>query len=154
MTIRNVYKSFVAMEDLQQGVGKVTQSRKASDVQVGAIDVPYAVESQAELTALDVERFTRARVYQSTTVYYDYIYDAADLSGIQPDTGPGSWIFVTVTSADNAALTDKDNVVNTIGKYAGRQLWRSDNSRPVWATGPLPTDVWNYADGTTAVTPS
>lgn len=153
MTIRNVYKNFAGMEDIQQGIGQVEQTRGESNVFVGSIDVPYAVNSQAELTALDVERFTRARVYNDVTDYFEYIYDANDLSGIQPDEGPGSWIFVSLDYASLADLNDISSTVNTVGKYRGKQIFMTDQNRPVWSVGATDGSVWQYADGTTAATP-
>ena len=45
------------------------------------------------------------------------------------------------------------NAINTLGKKQGKQGVRSDNNRPVYAAGPLATDIWVYSDGSTAFSP-
>ena len=92
MTVRNVRKQLAGMEDLAQGVGTTVQRRGDSDITVGLIDTPYAVQSEAELQALDVTKFTIGRVYSSVNEYIDYAYDPAASEGIPPNVGPGYWI--------------------------------------------------------------
>lgn len=95
------------MEDLAQGVGQVNQRRGNTDYSLGQVDTPYAVESEAEMSALDVTKFTRARVYSSVTEFIDYIYDESDTSGIPSNTGPGTWVISSnVTSKTISDLTD------------------------------------------------
>lgn len=53
----------------------------------------------------------------------------------------------------NAAFNSAANAVNTTGKYEGRPGYNTVADRPIWATGANTTDVWVYADGTTAHTP-
>jgi len=90
--VRNVNKSLASMEDLLQGKGVVTQTRNKQDFDVHRVDVPYAVDTEAEMQALDVTRYTRARVYLDTTTFVDYIYDEAATSGIAPAEGSGYWV--------------------------------------------------------------
>ena len=93
------------MEDLQQGVGQVSQTRNDTVYSVGKIDVPYAVNSEAEMTALDIEVYTRARIYTSTTSFTDYIYDPLDATGIAPDVGSGSWISLDTLATNYDSVT-------------------------------------------------
>lgn len=51
-------------------------------------------------------------------------------------------------------MTDASDDINTVDKYEGKQVFNSVSNRPVWAVGSGTTDVWVYADGTTAHTPS
>lgn len=92
--VRNIYKQPATMEDLAQGVGEVTQTRNGKDVTAHQIDVPFAVNSEAELTALDANVYTRARVYSSVNEYTDYVYDPDATEGISPDSPatPGYWV--------------------------------------------------------------
>lgn len=111
MTTRNINKQLAAMEDLAQGIGTTNQVRGGIARTVHRIDVPVAVETQEEMEALDVEKFTRARVYSTTTSFTDYIYDVNATSGIT-STGPGFWVpglsknntlqFKTVAEAKNS----------------------------------------------------
>ena len=57
------------MQDLLTTVGTSQQSRGGVTVDVQGIDVPYAVTALADMQALDITRFTYARVYTDTTVY-------------------------------------------------------------------------------------
>lgn len=98
MTIRNVTKNYIGMEDIQAGVGTQDQVRNEATVTMGKVDVPYAVSSEAELQALDVTRFTNARIYSSSVAFVDYRYDPADVTGITPITGSGSWIAVVLST--------------------------------------------------------
>lgn len=90
--IRNVSKSLASMEDLLQGKGVVTQTRGAQELPVHRIDVPFALDTEAEMVALDVTRYTRARIYSDATTFVDYIYDEAATSGITPTEGTGFWV--------------------------------------------------------------
>jgi hypothetical protein len=94
MTIRNVTKNLIGMEDLLAGVGKTDQVRNETTCSMGRMDIPYAVSSVAEMQALDVTRFINARVYSSTTEWVEYRYDANDVTGILPVAGAGSWILI------------------------------------------------------------
>lgn len=92
MPIRNIKKSLIGMEDLAQGVGEVVQQRNKQPVTMGLVDVPYAVNSEAEMQDLDVTHWSRARVYFTIDEYTDYAYDAVATEGISSNTGPGFWV--------------------------------------------------------------
>ena len=129
MTIRNVTKNFAGMEDLQCGVGQINQVRDATTYSMGKIDVPYAVNSEAEMQALDVTRFTNARVCSSSTEFTDYRYDAADVTGVLPVSGSGSWLIAnrtklannlaTVAALKASTLLVSGDVAETVGYYDG-----------------------------------
>ena len=103
MTIRNIRKNLAGMEDLLQGVGTEEQVRGTSSYTMGKVDVPYAVTNIGDMQLLDVDLFTRARVYSSTTEFVDYIYDSARVDGVAPVVGAGSWI---VSSGAIANVTE------------------------------------------------
>lgn len=50
-------------------------------------------------------------------------------------------------------LNQDTHSVNTFHKYPGKCVFNTVTNRPVWATGPLATDVWVDATGATAHTP-
>lgn len=59
------------------------------------------------------------------------------------------WLRATTTN-----LTDLTFYLNNPNnKFPGLQVWNLTLSRPVWASGAGATDVWVFADGTTAHTP-
>jgi len=89
---RVVRKSKAGVQDLILGKGQVTQQRGENEYQIDRLDVPVAVDSIAEMTALDPDDFTRARVYSGATTYVDYVYDVASTEGEASDSGVGSWI--------------------------------------------------------------
>lgn len=57
-------------------------------------------------------------------------------------------------TATTANLTSAAHAVNAVGKVAGRSVFNTTTGKPVYATGPLATDVWNDATGTLAHTPA
>lgn len=57
-------------------------------------------------------------------------------------------------SLPSSSFTNATHYVNATAKYAGAAGFDTTAGRPVWASGGLPTSTWNYADGTTAHTPS
>jgi len=59
-----------------------------------------------------------------------------------------------VVTATTANLTAIANAINTTDKVAGKQVWNSSTSKPVWATGALAASTWVFADGTLAHTPA
>lgn len=63
-------------------------------------------------------------------------------------------ITQTARTTTAAALGAIGNAVNITGKYEGLSLWDTDTRKPVWADGAAAGDVWKFADGTTAYTPS
>ena len=91
--LRNIRKSLIGMQDILCGRGTQSQVRNGTTYNIARVDIPYAVDTQAELILLDVTQFPRARIYSSDTDYVEYIYDANDVSGIAPDNGAGSWII-------------------------------------------------------------
>jgi lysophospholipase L1-like esterase len=95
MTVRNIKKSLAGMEDIAQGVGPVTQTRADTSVVMNRMDVPFAVLTVAEMSALDPLVYTRARVYLNTTQFADYVYDEANLTGVPSDVAAGTWIAVS-----------------------------------------------------------
>lgn len=52
-----------------------------------------------------------------------------------------------------ANFEDVTNAINTTGKYAGKQVWSSTDSLPVWAVGAAAGDVWVDGTGATKYTP-
>lgn len=104
MAIRNVIKNYAGMEDLLTGVvGTTEQVRNGVSYTLGNVDVPYAVDSTAKLQALDVTLYINARVYSSATAFVDYRYDPADVTGIAPVAGSGSWLSVSTASVQYVA---------------------------------------------------
>ena len=99
MAIRNIRKNLAGMEDLLQGLGTENQVRGDASYVIGKIDTPYAVSTVAAMQALDIAVFTRARVYDGTIDYIDYIYDPLDLTGIVPTEGAGTWIQIASSSS-------------------------------------------------------
>jgi len=57
------------------------------------------------------------------------------------------------TRATAANLALKANVINTAGKYPGKQAWDTTNNRFVVAAGRADTDVWKDGVNTTVYTP-
>ena len=55
--------------------------------------------------------------------------------------------------ASSAQLNSQNNDINDTYKFQGREVWNTNADRPVYATGSVKTDVWNYSDGTLANTP-
>ena len=113
------------MEDLLQGVGVVNQARGESTFPIARIDTPYAVATTVEMQALDIDLFTRARVYASTSEYTDYIYDPAKTTGISSDTGTGTWIesahvhFAANKAAAKSTVYPLGSFVQTLNYHAG-----------------------------------
>jgi hypothetical protein len=123
MTIRNVTKNRAGMEDLLTGRGNEQQDRAGLTVTVSKVDVAFAVDTVADMQALDVARFTRARVYASANNYMTYAYDATDNSGISSDTGSGTWKEVpesesVVVATDKAALRNEEPAYNFQAAFA------------------------------------
>jgi hypothetical protein len=77
-------------------------------------------------------------------------------------TGVDTALAVNVGSAGafQPFLTDTEtnfediaNAINTTGKYAGKQVWSTTDSLPVWAVGSAAGDVWVDGTGATKYTP-
>jgi len=103
---RTVKKSKGGVQDLLLGKGQVNQDRAGGTFAIDKLDVPVALDTIAEMQALEVTDFTRARVYASVTSFEDYIYDATDTTGISSDTGNGTWHRVANEVATIAKLRD------------------------------------------------
>jgi hypothetical protein len=57
--------------------------------------------------------------------------------------------------ADTAAnIASKTAAINTTGKYQGRCVFDTTNTRLMVANGPAATDLWYRADGAVSVTPA
>jgi len=61
-----------------------------------------------------------------------------------------SWEAPTSTTAALAAI---GNAINTAGKYAGKMLFNTTTSKPVWAVGSTAGSVWVDGTGATVHTP-
>ena len=95
---RKIVKTPGTLEDLALGVGTTDQTRNNLPFTLAKVDMPIAVKSEVSLKALDVTKFPSARVYNtSETKFTDYRYDDTDVTGILPDTGPGSWLEISTT---------------------------------------------------------
>lgn len=92
MTSRNITKALIGLEDLLTGVGTETQVRGGNTLTLSKLDIAVAVTSQAAMQALDVAKYTRARVYSGESNFAEYVYDSTSLAGISSDTGPGTWL--------------------------------------------------------------
>lgn len=154
-----IYKQLGAMEDLAQGVGEISQSRNGTNVQVNKIDVPFSVDSEAKLKALDVTKYTRARVYDNTTEYTQYIYDPTATSGIPPNVGGGYWVIdpsfnnAAKNAISNNSIIKLDNVADMQSTTNSANITLQDNMRvntggttwevtTVTTTTPLPNSLF------------
>ncbi|AFV51104.1 tail tubular protein [Vibrio phage VPMS1] len=128
------------MEDLAQGEGKVNQQRGGKQYNLGKVDLPYAVLTEAALKALDVTKVTKAKLNKIV-----YKYDIADNSGITPNVGLGSWIKST------------DLADTSVEMYTGNNLedWARDVDQALvngghwvdageWSTDPVVTESNQY----------
>jgi hypothetical protein len=77
-------------------------------------------------------------VHDSNVVIPDQVHGSGD-SGI--------------LAATSTQLLDIADGINVAAKWAGRQVWDSTNTRPVWAAGSAAGDVWVDHAGTTVHTP-
>lgn len=59
----------------------------------------------------------------------------------------------SVPSTTTASLTSAADPINTVGKFAGRSVWNSTTSAPVWAAGSAATAHWYSAIGVDTFTP-
>ncbi len=71
--------------------------------------------------------------------------------------GVGRALYVSTVStrieATNAQFNDVSDIVNTIGKFAGRTVLNSDITHVIFANGPLAADTWADADGVVTNSP-
>tara|TARA_R110000824_G_C15233132_1_gene679093 strand:+ start:8239 stop:10197 length:1959 start_codon:yes stop_codon:yes gene_type:complete len=121
---RTVKKSKGGVQDLLLGKGTQNQDRAGGAYIIDKLDIPVTTDTVAEMQALDVEDFTRARVYSAEDEYIDYVYKPADLTGISSDTGNGTWHKFTVgTEGTEAELTTGTEV---------KQRWWSPTTLARW----------------------
>jgi hypothetical protein len=78
------------MEDLAQGIGKLTQTRGNTTFELGKVALPYGVKTEEELKALDVSNFSLATIF-SLFGPIEYEYDPSGSTGIPSDFG-GYWV--------------------------------------------------------------
>lgn len=135
MTVRNVKKSLIGMQDIAQGIVDVTQTRNASSTVVRKVDIPFPCASTLEMQNLDITKYTRARVYLSTESYLDYLYDGATLNGIDSNTGSGSWILVS-SSKNNidirSVLYDFDVNGGSLGPINLTEIFPNSSITKAW----------------------
>lgn len=115
---RSITKALGGAEDLLVGrVDQVTQSRNGQNYTISGIDVPLVAASTAAISALDVTKFTRARVYTTVDTYADYIYDSAATVGLA-SLGTGKWVLST---SSNVSTVLADYVLKTTAATAQRR---------------------------------
>lgn len=125
MGLRNIIKSLAGMQDILPGVGMQEQLRNKTVVKVRRVDVPYTVETEAELTALDPQAFTIARIQTAIGSYVDFQYDPTATEGV-PSTAAGFWVrrkafslqFDTVADMVAAKYLEVGDTVTTLGYVA------------------------------------
>ena len=64
-----------------------------------------------------------------------------------------SLAFRIPRSVGNLEFENQDSVINRVDKDAGTSVFDTASGKPLWATGPNPTDTWVDAAGTTIYTP-
>ena len=131
---RNIFKQLATMEDIAQGVGEVTQQRGGAPYVTHRMDVPFAVESEAEMQALNITQFTRTRVYSGTTTFEDYIFDPLATAGIAPTNGVGFWVLLAkvrdvVKYYDSIAGDIPDLVGIEDGQQISLKGWHVDSDQ-------------------------
>lgn len=136
-TIRNIVKSLICIEDLVHGQGEVTQSRNGLDLVLHKVDIPFATSSVEELQALSTTDYHLARVYDSPTLYVDYLYDENSIEGVTPVVGAGSWIGVAQGGWRKTAGTP---VSNLTPKFIGEEVFDTLNRTFYRAYGTLNTE--------------
>jgi len=60
---------------------------------------------------------------------------------------------IRTVSYTSTQLNDITNAVNTANKAAGKMVWNSTASKPVWAVGSTAGSVWVDGAGSTVNTP-
>lgn len=135
MTVRNVKKSLIGMQDIAQGTADVTQTRNASSTTVRKVDIPFPCADTLEMQNLDVTKYTRARVYLSTESYLDYVYDGTTSDGIDSNTGPGSWILVASSKSNidiRSVLYDFDVNGGSLGPINLTEVFPNSSVTKAW----------------------
>lgn len=90
-TISTVIKNLAVMEDLAVGTGTIAQERNGVPYVLNKIDMHIATTSVILLKAVDVEKFTRAKLYYTTIESLFCVYNSALTTGLASDTGVGTW---------------------------------------------------------------
>jgi len=135
MTVRNVKKSLIGMQDIAQGSTDQTQNRNTVSTVIREVDIPFSCATVLEMQSLDILQYTRARVYLSTTEYIEYLYNDTSLAGISSNTGPGSWIEITSAKPHldlRSALYDFDVQGGAIGDIALATLFQASSIVRAW----------------------
>ena len=55
--------------------------------------------------------------------------------------------------ATTAELNDIADLINVVDKSQGKEVYDTTLDRPVFASGPLAADVWNFSSGSLSNTP-
>lgn len=66
----------------------------------------------------------------------------------------GQWLVDGIAQHNATDIADDGAVINTADKYTGKAVRDTSNNRILYARGAGPTDPWDIADGSAAVTPS
>lgn len=109
---KKIEKNLITMEDLAQGVGQIQQTRNGKPYILHKVDVPIAVQTEAEVIALDTNVFTRARVYYAVDRATDFVYDPNALIGL-PSNGTGKWISFGGASGGSIAVQTEADIPTT-----------------------------------------
>ena len=70
--------------------------------------------------------------------------------GVNVGTTGSAQLFTTGIKAD---FESQAAAINTTGKFAGKQVWSTTDSKPVWAAGAAAGDVWVDSTGATVYAP-
>ena len=70
--------------------------------------------------------------------------------GVNVGTTGSAQLFTTGIKAD---FESQAAAINTTGKFAGKQVWSTTDSKPVWAAGAAAGDVWVDGTGATVYAP-
>ena len=93
MTISNVKKQLITVQDIATGMGGVVQTRGSTSFNLDKVDLHTVVSSIAELLTVNTFNFSRARKYYTNDNYVEFGFRAGDFTGISADA-EGSW-FIT-----------------------------------------------------------
>jgi len=110
----------------------------ATSVNKVAITAPA---TSATLTIADGKTLTASNTLTFT---------GTDSSSVAFGSGGTVQYFLTDTQVN---FEDIANAINTTGKFAGKQVWSTTDSQPVWAAGAAAGDVWVDGTGATVYTP-
>lgn len=118
-TQRTVKKNLIGQEDILYGEGQVTQSRNASNYTINKVRSIYPVNSIAERDALDIDKFTKCRLYNAdNSPPQDYEY----ISGV--------WVEVSLSLLPFATITNMLAIVNPYdGMYAEVAGFHTDSKK-------------------------